>query len=38
MDQELQRHVETWQSFTRLARWGVAIVVIVLIALAFSLL
>lgn len=38
MDQELQRHMETWQSFTRLARWGVAIIVIVLIALAFSLL
>jgi hypothetical protein len=38
MDQELERHIETWRGFTRFARWGVAVVVFVLICMAFALL
>jgi Bacterial aa3 type cytochrome c oxidase subunit IV len=38
VDQELQRHKETWIGFTRFMKWGVAIVVIVLLLMAFFLL
>lgn len=38
MDQELQRHLTTWRGFTRLIKWGLALVVIVLIAMAMFLL
>ena len=38
VDQELQRHQETWVGFTRLLRWGVAIIVIILLLMAFFLL
>lgn len=34
MDQELQRHLETWQGFTRLLKWSIAGIVIVLLVLA----
>ncbi len=34
MDQELQRHVETWHGFTRLMKWSIAGVVITLLILA----
>jgi hypothetical protein len=38
MDQELQRHKEVWIGFTRLLKWGIAIVVITLLLMAFFLL
>jgi hypothetical protein len=38
MDQELQRHLDTWLSFTRFLQRSIAIVVLVLILLAFFLL
>jgi hypothetical protein len=38
VDQELERHKETWIGFTRFMKWGVAIVVIVLLLMAFFLL
>ncbi len=38
MDQELQRHKEVWIGFTRLMKWGIAIVVITLLLMAFFLL
>ncbi len=38
MDQELQRHKEVWIGFTRLLKWGIAIVVVTLLLMAFFLL
>ncbi len=38
MDQELQRHVETWHSFAGLMKWGVGLVVVTLLLMAFFLL
>lgn len=38
MDQELQRHVEMWHSFTRMTKWGVGLIVILLLLLAAFLL
>lgn len=38
MDQELKRHVETWQGFARLMQWSVGLIVILLLVLAFWLL
>ncbi len=38
MDQELQRHRETWLGFAKLMRWSVAGIVIVLLLMAFFLL
>ena len=34
MDQELQRHVETWLGFTRLLKWSIALIVIILLLMA----
>ena len=34
MDQELQRHMETWLGFTRLLKWSIAIIVVTLLVLA----
>jgi hypothetical protein len=34
MDQELQRHMETWLGFTRLLKWSIAGIVITLLILA----
>jgi hypothetical protein len=38
MDQELERHLETWRGFARLLRWSVLLIVLVLIVLAVWLL
>lgn len=38
MDQELQRHKEVWIGFTRLLRWSIAAIVVILLLLAFFLL
>jgi hypothetical protein len=38
MDQDLQRHREMWLGFTRMMKWGIALVVIVLLLLAAFLL
>jgi hypothetical protein len=38
MDQELERHLETWRGFARLLRWSVSFVVLLLIVLALWLL
>jgi hypothetical protein len=38
VDQELRRHKETWIGFTRFMKWGVGIVVIILLLMAFFLL
>ena len=38
MDQELERHLETWRGFARLLRWSVSIIVLLLIVLALWLL
>jgi len=38
VDQELQRHRDTWLGFARLMRWTVGIVVLVLIGMALFLL
>ncbi len=38
VDQELQRHQETWLGFARLMRWAVGIVVVVLVGMALFLL
>ncbi|MGO8914689.1 MAG: aa3-type cytochrome c oxidase subunit IV [Stellaceae bacterium] len=38
MDQELQRHKEVWLGFTRLLKWAIAIIVIILLLMAFFLL
>jgi hypothetical protein len=37
-DQELQRHLETWQGFARLLRWSVGAIAVLLIVLALWLL
>jgi len=38
MDQELQRHKEVWIGFTRLLKWAIAAIVVILLLLAFFLL
>jgi hypothetical protein len=38
VDEELERHQETWQGFTRVMQGGVALIVSVLLLLAFFLL
>lgn len=38
IDQELERHRETWLGFARLMRWAVGIIVITLLLMAFFLL
>jgi hypothetical protein len=38
MDQELQRHQEMWLGFTRLLRWSIAIILIILAGMAVFLL
>ena len=38
MDQELQRHKEMWLGFTRLLKWSVAIILIILAGMAAFLL
>ena len=38
IDQELERHRETWLGFARLMRWAVGIIVIALLLMAFFLL
>jgi hypothetical protein len=38
MDQELKRHQDGWIGFTRLLKWGIAIVIIILLLMAFFLL
>ena len=38
MDQELERHKETWLGFTKLLRWSIAIIVITLLGMAALLL
>jgi hypothetical protein len=38
MDQELERHLETWRGFARLLRWSVFGIALLLIVLALWLL
>ena len=38
VDQELQRHKEVWLGFTRLLKWAVGSIVIILLLMAFFLL
>ncbi len=38
MDQELQRHMDTWLGFTRLLKWSIALIVITLVLMAIFLL
>jgi hypothetical protein len=38
MDQEYQRHLDTWLGFTRLIKWALALIVITLIGMAYFLL
>jgi hypothetical protein len=38
MDQELQRHQETWLGFTRLLKWSIALIALTLILMAIFLL
>ena len=38
IDQELERHKETWLGFTKLLRWSIAIIVIILLGMAAFLL
>ncbi len=38
VDQELERHRETWLGFARLMRWTLALVVLVLVGMAIFLL
>jgi hypothetical protein len=38
VDRELQRHLETWQSFGRLLQWSVGLIVLILVILALCLL
>jgi hypothetical protein len=38
VDQELQRHRETWLGFAKLMRWSVIAIVIILLLMAFFLL
>jgi hypothetical protein len=37
LNQEVQRHRETWLGFARLMRWTVALIVIILIGMALFL-
>ena len=37
-DPEYERHLETWLGFGRLLRWAIAIIVIVLVLMAYFLL
>jgi hypothetical protein len=38
VDQELERHRQTWLGFSRLMRWAVGLVIIVLVGMALFLL
>lgn len=38
IDQELERHRETWLGFARLLRWAIGAIVIILLLMAFFLL
>jgi hypothetical protein len=38
IDQELQRHRDTWLSFAKLMRWSVISIVVILLLMAFFLL
>jgi hypothetical protein len=38
MDQELERHLETWRGFARVLRWSVLTIALLLIVLALWLL
>lgn len=38
VDQEVLRHQEMWEGFTRLMKWGIGIVVVVLALMALFLL
>ncbi|HXY98714.1 MAG TPA: aa3-type cytochrome c oxidase subunit IV [Stellaceae bacterium] len=38
MDQELQRHKDVWIGFTRLLKWAIAAIVVILLLMAFFLL
>jgi hypothetical protein len=38
VDPELERHRQTWISFTRLIKYAVALIVIILVGMAMSLL
>ena len=38
IDQELERHKETWLGFARLMRWSIALIVILLLGMAAFLL
>jgi hypothetical protein len=37
IDQELERHKETWLGFARLLRWSIAIIIIILVGMAIFL-
>jgi Bacterial aa3 type cytochrome c oxidase subunit IV len=37
VDQELQRHRETWLGFARLLRWAVGIIAVTLLLMAYFL-
>ncbi len=34
VDQELEQHLSTWRGFTKLVKWTIALVVIVIVLLA----
>jgi hypothetical protein len=38
LDQDYQRHLRGWQSFARLMRWAVILIIIVLAGMAYFLL
>ena len=38
MDQELERHRETWLGFTRLLKWSIALITLTLVLMAIFLL
>jgi hypothetical protein len=38
VDQEVERHRQTWLGFSRLMRWAVGLVIIVLVGMALFLL
>ncbi|HZT51276.1 MAG TPA: aa3-type cytochrome c oxidase subunit IV [Stellaceae bacterium] len=38
MDQEYQRHLQTWHGFARLMRWAVGLIILVLAGMAIFLL
>ena len=38
IDQEIERHRETWLGFARLMRWTAGLVILVLVGMAFFLL